>query len=383
MMRTFVEDQNRSFVFPPFHLDPDERRVSRNREVVPLTPKEFDTLLVLVEAGGRLVEKEELISRVWPDSYVGDGSLARNISVLRKALGEDVIETLPKKGYRISLPVSRVEVAPKPAMVENAKEPDGQPVVSGRVGVTNSAVRWWRQGAMVWPVAASGLLLVMAFRLVATNSGKTPSHAANVAPIHSILIQKDGGIDPLNEGFKLANPDGDYPHVIWNLDNTGFDRWRLVTRDQNFYYRKLTDAEGEFASKRDWKLTCVCALEKGAGESDIDLGAGVGPRFDIIYFQDSTKYFVGLMQQISPEIVFEQKIEFAGVGDVNHPHTYELRYDHTTQTASLWIDGQQRASGYHGHRQFQQNDGLMFGSFIYRTAAESSMVFRTVRFEAE
>jgi hypothetical protein len=58
-----------------------------------------------------------------------------------------------------------------------------------------------------------------------------------------------------------------------------------------------------------------------------------------------------------------------------------LRYDHTTQTASLWIDGQERASGYRGHHQYQENYGLMFGAITYRDAKLASMVFREVRFE--
>src|SRR5580704_16250271 len=100
-----------NFVFSDHCLDPNGRYLSRGADSVPLTPKEFDTLLVLLEAGGCVVGKEALIRRVWPDSYVGDGSLARNISVMRKALGEEIIETLPKKGYRIAVPVSRVEAA--------------------------------------------------------------------------------------------------------------------------------------------------------------------------------------------------------------------------------------------------------------------------------
>lgn len=376
-----MKDQSTIFIFPPHRLDPGERRLSRDGEVVPLTPKEFDTLLVLVEAGGRVVGKEELIARVWPDSYVGDGSLARNISVLRKALGEEVIETLPKKGYRITLPVSRVEAEGMPAVVET--EPVGQPTLPAPTAEIASRVQWWRRGAFVWPAVACALLLVMAIGLMEANSGRTRSAGTDPAPVRSVLIKKEGALDPLDEGFKLAYPDGDYTHVIWNLDHTGFDRWRLVTRDQNFYYKKLSEAELRFVRQRDWKLICVCALEKGAGESDIDLGSGIGSRFDMQYVQEGTKYFVGLINQISPEITFEQKVEFAGVADVDHPHTYELHYDHTTQTASLWIDGQERAAGYRGHHQYQQNYGLMFGAALYRTPKESSMVFRTVRFEAQ
>lgn len=380
-MGTSVEDQSTSFVFPPYRLDPDERRLSRDREVVSLTPKEFDTLLVLVEAGGRVVGKEELIERVWPDSYVGDGSLARNISVLRKALGEEVIETLPKKGYRISLPVSRVEVARKPAIVERGVEANAERTLLEPAVPTTPAVPWWRRRALVLPVVACALLLVMAFRLIGTNSARTRSADANVAPIRSILIQKEGALDPLDEGFKLARPDGSYTHVIPNADNAGFDRWRLVTDDQNFYYRKLSDAEKQFALQHDWRLTCVCALEKGSGFSDVDLGPGIGPRFDIGFDQEGEKYFVDLTKRISPQYEFDQRVEFKGVADVDHPHTYELRFDHVTQTASLWIDGQERASGYRGHHQYQENYGVMFGVATYRDAKQASVIFREVRFE--
>jgi hypothetical protein len=65
-----------------------------------------------------------------------------------------------------------------------------------------------------------------------------------------------------------------------------------------------------------------------------------------------------------------------------YPHTYQLRYDHLSRTADLWIDGQLMASGYPGHHQFQEGLGLMFGAAIYQDAVTSSMVFRTVRFEA-
>lgn len=90
--------------FGAFRLHPQERTLERDRRPVFLTPKEFDTLAILVDAKGRVVSKEELLDRVWPGTYVADGSLARNISVIRKALGESVIETIPRRGYRLATP---------------------------------------------------------------------------------------------------------------------------------------------------------------------------------------------------------------------------------------------------------------------------------------
>src|SRR5215471_19312582 len=96
--------------FGPFRLDPDERLLSRESKPVPLAPKVIDTLLVLVENRGHLVDKDELIKRVWPDAFVEEGNLNKNIFVLRKTLGQwdggrEYIETVPKRGYRFVAPV--------------------------------------------------------------------------------------------------------------------------------------------------------------------------------------------------------------------------------------------------------------------------------------
>src|SRR6185436_7017333 len=102
--------KKRYFEFGEFQLDVRERALLRNGEAVPLTPKAFDTLVILVENAGSLVEKDEIMRAVWPDSFVEEIGLARNISVLRKALGEDAveqqfIETVPKRGYSFTADV--------------------------------------------------------------------------------------------------------------------------------------------------------------------------------------------------------------------------------------------------------------------------------------
>ena len=77
------------YEFGPFLLDPDEKVLLRSGSVVSLTPKAFDTLAVLVARNGHLVEKDELIKLLWPDSFVEENSLSQNVYLLRKALGED------------------------------------------------------------------------------------------------------------------------------------------------------------------------------------------------------------------------------------------------------------------------------------------------------
>ena len=98
------------YEFGEFQLDVRERALLRNGAALQLTPKAFDTLVVLVENAGSLVEKDEMMRVVWPDSFVEEIGLARNISVLRKALGQETggpqfIETVPKRGYRFTAPV--------------------------------------------------------------------------------------------------------------------------------------------------------------------------------------------------------------------------------------------------------------------------------------
>ncbi len=95
----------RFYAFGIFRIDVTERVLFKEKAVVPLTPKVFDTLLFLVENGGHMLGKEELLEKVWPDSFVEENNLAQNISTLRKALSEGVdgakyIETVPKRGYR-------------------------------------------------------------------------------------------------------------------------------------------------------------------------------------------------------------------------------------------------------------------------------------------
>jgi len=90
------------YVFGIFQLDPGRHLLLRNGEPVSLPPKASAVLQLLVEAGGRLMSKEELLHAIWADSFVDEGTLKQHISILRRALGDDdrYIETVPKLGYR-------------------------------------------------------------------------------------------------------------------------------------------------------------------------------------------------------------------------------------------------------------------------------------------
>jgi DNA-binding winged helix-turn-helix (wHTH) protein/TolB-like protein/tetratricopeptide (TPR) repeat protein len=103
--------------FGTYRVDVSERLLLRGEEVVALTPKAFDMLLVLVESSGHVLTKEELMKRVWPDTIVEEANLSHNIYKLREALGEGrngekYIETLPRRGYRFVAKVTEIDQAP-------------------------------------------------------------------------------------------------------------------------------------------------------------------------------------------------------------------------------------------------------------------------------
>jgi len=171
-----------SFEFGPFRLDPDQQQLFAQGKPLALTPKAFDTLVVLVRNHGRLVSKEELLKTVWPDSFVEESTLAQNVFRLRRLLGDDgdgplYIETIPKRGYRFIAPVTR-PTADAPAesigssglsLVHNSAQPAVAPVATpvGSVVVLEPKISkpatHWRAYALfalgMLSIAAAGLFV--------------------------------------------------------------------------------------------------------------------------------------------------------------------------------------------------------------------------------
>src|SRR4029079_6184128 len=174
------QQDNHSYEFGRFRLKVAERVLLREGELVPLTPKVFDILVTLVEHGGQVVSKDDLMKRVWPNTFVEEGNLTQNISLLRKALGETAgasqfIETVPRRGYRF---------------VAKTSEPSGngsgslsvpEPVVS----IPNTANQ--SAGIKRTPifVLVAGLVVVSIIAVVYfTSAGK----AGNPSAIQSIAV---------------------------------------------------------------------------------------------------------------------------------------------------------------------------------------------------
>ena len=139
------------YEFEDFRADPSEQLLLHDGQPVALTPKVFETLLILLESEGRLIDKEDFISRLWPGVFVEDVALAKNISHLRRILadgknGTEMIQTVPKRGYRFAVPVRKVVDPP-------ADHPDAGTPAEVNPPATEARSR------MVWAIA---LLLLVA-----------------------------------------------------------------------------------------------------------------------------------------------------------------------------------------------------------------------------
>lgn len=112
------------YEFGPFRVDPRERQLMRDGQVVPLRPKVFDILLMLVQNRGHILSKDDLMKHVWSNTVVEEGNISRNISTLRNVLGEgprehNYIETIPWRGYRFVANVKEVWIDEQSKAIES------------------------------------------------------------------------------------------------------------------------------------------------------------------------------------------------------------------------------------------------------------------------
>ncbi len=197
------------YEFGPFRLDSADKTLWQDGQPVPLTPKAFDTLLILVENNGHLVEKDELIRRLWPDSFVDENSLPQNIYLLRKALekgspaqlgqgplGEGqlgqiqrYIVTVPRRGYRFIAPVRKVcgETGELAIEQKNQIDSGGPPSESDPPSLIHPTASIDGLRRNIYPIAFFSLLLIALFagwslRGVTRRSAATPTVQNVAAP---------------------------------------------------------------------------------------------------------------------------------------------------------------------------------------------------------
>src|SRR6266576_3299615 len=150
--------------FGEFTIDGDQKVLLRNDSPLPLAPKVFDTLLILVDNGGRIVEKKELMNRLWPDTFVEESNLTFNIQQLRKALGDNArhprfVETVARRGYRFIAQVNGNSALPGAAKTELSKAGSVYPPATAG-GADRSSKRSYLS------IAALGVLVVGSIAMV-------------------------------------------------------------------------------------------------------------------------------------------------------------------------------------------------------------------------
>ena len=187
----------KSYSFGPFRLLPSEHLVLRGDTAIPLAPKSFDLLVVLVARHGQLLTRDELMQAIWPDSFVEEINLTVNISLLRKALGEQpdgrqYIATVPKRGYRFDAPVTESGLAAE-AGSPFASLPPSPPATSLESDPTPSAPTEGQSPSFAatrfpvrWPVIALLVLIAagiawIAYRRLANPKSTQATHLASPA----------------------------------------------------------------------------------------------------------------------------------------------------------------------------------------------------------
>jgi DNA-binding winged helix-turn-helix (wHTH) protein/tetratricopeptide (TPR) repeat protein len=160
-----------TYRFGEFAVDPLARTLKRNEATIGLSRRSFDLLLCLVQNSGKILSKDELLKQIWPDTFVDENSLAKSVSVLRKALDENssgnpIVLTLPGRGYQFAVPVELVgpRSATEPADLEQANlsaNESGIAILQQRRVVHTSVSEVRRQGSRIIPLGWVAIVLLV------------------------------------------------------------------------------------------------------------------------------------------------------------------------------------------------------------------------------
>ena len=192
--------------FGPFRMDLDERVLMRDQETITLSPKAFETLLVLVQHSERVVLKDDLMKTLWPDTFVEESNLSQHIFQLRKALGDkahdpEYIVTVPGRGYRFALKVAEI-TEPFSDLIVRSRSVQTVTVEETESGSSNAAIAPFarlRQRPWNWVLgsAASVALLASASAVVVRLRRPPPMNEADLVLV-SDFVNTTG--DPIFDG---------------------------------------------------------------------------------------------------------------------------------------------------------------------------------------
>src|SRR5215469_10022453 len=230
------------YAFGSFHLDASARLLLKVGQPVSLPPKAVETLVVLVENARQLVDKDELMKKVWPETFVEEGNLAKNIFMLRKSLaefdsGREYIETMPKRGYRFVAAVNLIAnpaatvVAPLPAAISPTESVTPQPPA---LPAKSLRLNW---GLLVGVSLALVSLIVVAVRFT-----KRPAHSP--LDVKQRQLTFSSSENPVRYG--AISPDGRY---LAYADLNGIHRMLIETGES----QTIPQPEVFRKERNDWQ----------------------------------------------------------------------------------------------------------------------------------
>ena len=225
------------YCFGDFTVDADQKVLLRDGTPMAMTPKVFDTLLILVENSGRIVKKEELMNRLWPDTFVEEANLTSNILQLRKSLGDNAhqptyVETVARRGYRFIAPVAT------DALTRSTKGGNLDSVQTRPSGATQGSVatdalahpahRWWPA------FLGTGVILIVALGGWALWSRSSPRlQPSKERVMLAVLPFQNLTGDATQDYFS----DGLTEEMITQLGNLDPDHLGVIARTSVMHYK--------------------------------------------------------------------------------------------------------------------------------------------------
>ena len=315
-----MNESQPTYNFGPFRLNPGKRLLWRDGEPVPLAPKVMDTLVVLIEHRDRIVTKDELLERIWSGTVVEEGGLTRNISVLRKALGErpddhQYVLTIPGRGYRFVADLR--EVAGVSARPQDLV-PEGL-ATAARPGGKRSVSRWVVLGGSA--ALAAGVLLYLLRPMQAVEAGRPTITALAVLPLDNLSG------DPTQQYFA----DGMTEAIIGSLAR--IRALRVVSRTSVMRFKgargSLADigralnvdaiVEGSVRRTRD-RVRISVQLVHAATDAHLWTREYERELTDVLKLQ--TEVARAVAEEIQVQITAEERARLASAGSVN-PAAYQ------------------------------------------------------------